>query len=386
MTAAATSTAGDAIQREPTSHVGARSMLSGGNKLKLGVFGLNCQNGLSLTLAPTKYEATWPHTLAIAQRADEMGFEILIPIARWRGLGGASNPFGRSFETMTWAAGIAALTRQITVVGTMHLPLNHPVTAAKQSATIDHISGGRFAFNAVMGWFAPDMEMFGQKIRDHDERYRYGSEWMRIVKRAWTEEEPFDFDGEYFHLRNVESLPKPLQKPYPMIINAGISTAGMDFAAREADLNFAVVENLEATAEYVQRAKRHAREKYQRDITLMGTACVICRDTEAEARRVAQEMLDKGDRAAAENSLAEFGINSESLSEEYRSVTDKWMVCMGAYPICGTPDQVAEGLASMSEAGLDGVAMGFLDYYEELGIFREKIMPRLVEMGLRERD
>jgi alkanesulfonate monooxygenase SsuD/methylene tetrahydromethanopterin reductase-like flavin-dependent oxidoreductase (luciferase family) len=234
-----------------------------------------------------------------------------------------------------------------------------------------------------MGWFSPDMEMFGQQIREHDERYRYGAEWMQIVKRAWMEEEPFDFDGEYFHLRQVESMPKPLQDPYPLIINAGISSAGMDFAAREADINFAVVESLEATAAYVEKAKNHARERYGRKLTLMGTACVICRDSEAEARRVAQEMLDKGDRAAAENSLAEFGINSESLSENYRSVTDKWMVCMGAYPICGTPDQVAESLADLSAAGLDGVAMGFLDYYEELGIFKEKVMPRLVEMGLR---
>src|SRR5882757_1789770 len=187
-----------------TAPLGARRLLEeGGNKLKLGLFGLNCKNGLNLTMAETNYVATWEHTLAVSQRADDMGLEILVPIARWRGFEGASDPFGESFETMTWAAGIASKTRDIVPVGTLHVPLMHPVFAAKQCATLDHLSGGRFAFNAVMGWVSGDFEMFGQELREHDERYRYGAEWMEIVRRIWTEPDPFDFDGEYFHLRNV---------------------------------------------------------------------------------------------------------------------------------------------------------------------------------------
>ena len=144
--------------------------------------------------------------------------EMLIPIARWRGLGGDTDPFRRSFETMTWAAGIAAATERINVVSTLHLPMTHPVLAAKQCVTIDHIAHGRYAFNAVMGWFAPDMVMFGARMRDHDERYHYGAEWMEIVRRLWTEEEPFDFSGEYFELRELQAHPKPFQDPPPVLI------------------------------------------------------------------------------------------------------------------------------------------------------------------------
>ena len=364
---------------------GGRELLKeGGNKLKLGLFGLNCKNGLSLTMAETGYVNTWEHTLAVSQRADQMGFEILVPIARWCGFGGASDPFGSSFETMTWAAGIASKTRQITPVGTLHLPLWNPVAAAKMCTTIDHLSGGRFAFNAVMGWFAPDMAMFGVPMRDHDDRYRFGTEYMEIVRRIWTEKDPFDFDGEFFQLTQVRGEPKPLQDPWPLIINAGNSTAGMDFAAREADYNFAIVENFDSGAAYVEKAQSHAREKYGRDLRLLGNASVICRDTEAEARKVADYMLEKADRVAARNSLKEFGIGSESFSEEFQKFEDGWIQSMGSYQLYGTPEQVAEGLQKLSEIGLDGVMLASLDYYDELGIFNEKVMPLLVEMGLRE--
>ncbi|MBS1889175.1 MAG: LLM class flavin-dependent oxidoreductase [Actinobacteria bacterium] len=366
-----------------TAPVGARRLIEEeGNKLKLGLFGLNCKNGLNLTMAETRYVPTWEHTLAVSQRADDMGLEILVPIARWRGFEGASDPFGESFETMTWAAGIASKTRDIVPVGTLHVPLMHPVFAAKQCATLDHLSGGRFAFNAVMGWVSGDFEMFGQELREHDERYRYGAEWMDVVRRIWTEPEPFDFDGQYFQLRNVRGKPHPLQDPYPLILNAGNSSAGMNFAAQEADFNFAIVETLESGREYVEKAKAKARE-YGRDLHLLGNASVICRDSEDEAMAIVEEMRSKGDREATRNSLEEFGINSDSLSEEYFEFEDNWMISMGSRQLYGTPEKIAESLAELSEIGLDGVMLASLDYYDELGVFNDRVMPLLVEMGLR---
>jgi FMNH2-dependent dimethyl sulfone monooxygenase len=362
----------------------ARETLQDGNKLKLGLFGHNCSSGLSMTKAPTGFEATWNHTLAICQRADRMGLEYLIPIARWRGLGGETNAFGTSFETMTWSAGIAALTQHSTVVSTLHLPLTHPVAAAKQCATLDHIAGGRYAFNAVMGWFGPDMAMFGGKMRDHEERYRYGTEWIQLVKRIWSEHDPFDFDGEFFQLKDVQSLPKPLQDPFPPILNAGGSPTGIDFAAREADINFAVVNDLDAGAKQVESAQKLAGERYGRDLTMMSNGFVVCRETEAEARVVVDQMVEMGDRVATQNFFREFGLGSESLTDEMRELIDRGIVGMGAPQFVGTPDQVAEGLLEMSKIGISGVIFGMLDYLEELPYFEAQVLPRLVDMGLRE--
>ena len=73
-----------------------------------------------------------------------MGFEMLVPIARWRGFGGTTDFNGICFETYTWAAGLAAATERIMVFSTSHVPTVHPIVAAKQCVTVDHISNGRF--------------------------------------------------------------------------------------------------------------------------------------------------------------------------------------------------------------------------------------------------
>ena len=67
-----------------------------------------------------------------------------------------------------WALGIT----------TSHVPTVHPVMAAKQATTVDHISNGRFALNVVCGWFRPELEMFGAPLMEHDMRYEYAAEWV----------------------------------------------------------------------------------------------------------------------------------------------------------------------------------------------------------------
>ena len=64
-------------------------------------------------------------------------------------------------EVYTWATALATQTENIVLFATSHVPTVHPILAAKQGATIDHISGGRWGRNTVCGWFTPEMEMFG---------------------------------------------------------------------------------------------------------------------------------------------------------------------------------------------------------------------------------
>jgi alkanesulfonate monooxygenase SsuD/methylene tetrahydromethanopterin reductase-like flavin-dependent oxidoreductase (luciferase family) len=375
----------DVTQHETAATPRGRGLLEGGNKLKLGLFGTNVSYGLSMTHSETTYRPTWEHSLAIAQRADEMGFELLIPVARWRGFGGTTDMNGENFETFTWAAATAAHTKNITVVATSHLPMVHPVVAAKQSVTIDHVSEGRFGLNMVMGWFTPEMEMFGDVQREHDDRYRFGAEWLDVCKRLWAEEEPFDFEGEDFQLTAARSYPQPLQKPHPLLINAGNSPAAMEFSARHVDVNFLTIGSMEAAAQYVQDIKAKAAS-YGRDISVMTYVFIICRDTEEEAQAVRQDMLEKGDRVAARNVMDVLGVQSESFTEHMRQgVEDAFIVGWGAHNIVGTPEQVARQLGELSDMGIDGVIAGFLDYHEELASFDEQVMPLLVESGLRRR-
>ena len=140
-------------------------------KLKLGTFQTNLDSGCVMSDLDGRLDITWPTTLALAKLAEEMDFEALVPVARWHGFGGATNPQGRGFEAYTWAAGIAASTAKAGVFATSHISLNHPIVAAKQSAVIDHISGGRYALNIVTGWNQPEIDMFGSQMMGHAERY-----------------------------------------------------------------------------------------------------------------------------------------------------------------------------------------------------------------------
>ena len=71
--------------------------------------------------------------------ADEAGIDFLLPIGRWKGYGGESDFHGTTFETVTWACGLLAATKRITIFGTVHAPLFHPLIAAKEMVTADHI-------------------------------------------------------------------------------------------------------------------------------------------------------------------------------------------------------------------------------------------------------
>src|SRR5580658_9471418 len=115
----------------------------GSRKLKLGTFQTNLDSGCVMSDFDGRLQITWPNTVMLAQFADEMDFEAIVPVARWRGFGGATDPQGPGFETYTWAAGIAGATQAAGVISTSHVALNHPIIAAKQSTVIDHISGQR---------------------------------------------------------------------------------------------------------------------------------------------------------------------------------------------------------------------------------------------------
>jgi alkanesulfonate monooxygenase SsuD/methylene tetrahydromethanopterin reductase-like flavin-dependent oxidoreductase (luciferase family) len=161
---------------------GERTAMGSRNRLKLGLFGANCSSGRAVTLVPERWSGSWPDCLELARMADDAGIEFMLPIGRWKGYGGDSDYQGATFETVTWACGLLAATRRLTVFGTVHAPLIAPLIAAKEFVTADHIGQGRFGLNIVCGWNEGEFEMFGATLRDHESRYDYAQEWLDIVK------------------------------------------------------------------------------------------------------------------------------------------------------------------------------------------------------------
>jgi FMNH2-dependent dimethyl sulfone monooxygenase len=350
------------------------------NVLKLGLFSTNVSGGMNLSAVSRQHGFSWDHVNSIARRADELNFEFLVPVARWLGYKGEVDAHGATFETFTWASGIAATTKQITIAATAHLPILHPVLAAKLAATADQISHGRLALNAVMGWYEPEMAMFDIRLRAHDARYQHGAEWIGVVEKLWSENDPFDFAGDWIKVENAYSKPAPVRKP--LLLNAGTSEEGIDFCARLCDYNLGMVADYGRLKGLSDTIKNHARTKYQREIGTLNVCFVICRDTRKEAEETYDRIVEAGDWEAAKNLLHYVGINSESFPDLH-NLQELMIATGGGLPLIGTPEEVAEGLAKVSAAGVDGVALGFLDYLEEIDQFDSQVVPLLREAGLR---
>jgi alkanesulfonate monooxygenase SsuD/methylene tetrahydromethanopterin reductase-like flavin-dependent oxidoreductase (luciferase family) len=366
-------------------HVG----IVNGNSLKLGAFGANCSSGRTYAALPESWTASWDNNVKLASLAESLGLECLIPIARWKGYGGDSNPNGSSFESLAWAAGMLAATQRLTVFCTMHVPLHHPLVAAKQMATVDHIGAGRLGVNMVCGWNEDEFRMFGVSAREHDARYAQGEEWWEIVRRLWAGGEPFDFEGTYYQLSQVEGFPTPYGDDRPLMMNAGSSPAGRQFAMRYSDMHFDSVQTPEDRIERIAETKRVAREQ-GRDIQVWTPVGVVCRPSQREADEYVEYVVDHADRGA-------LGYLADSHARDARDRTDaegvlrragsgpieRRVLARGAYCAIGDPDRVAQEFARLQGVGFDGLALNFVDYLAELPYFAQEILPRLERLRLR---
>ena len=359
-------------------------------RLKLGTFQTNLDSGCVMSDLDGRLDITWPNTVALAKLADEMEFEALVPVARWLGWGGKTNPQGPGFETYTWAAGISASTQKAGVVSTSHITINHPIIAAKQSAAIDHISDGRFILNIVTGWVQPEIEMFGQPMLGHEDRYACAEEWITIIKRLWTEDESFDHEGRFFKIKKGYLAPKPVQSPYPAIMNAGASDLGKHYAARHCDLVFTVIRTggLEDCTAHVQAYHKLAREQYGRDIKVWTLVNIVQGETEKEARDFYNYYVhQQGDWEAARNMVNIFSLETNKRNvppERMKPLQEAFIQGWGGLPVVGTREQVVDTLATLSKAGLDGLLVAFPRYEEGLRDFRDKTYPLLKQAGLRD--
>src|SRR6201995_1742736 len=95
-----------------------RASFYGQNKFILGLFGANCSSGRAVTLVDERWRGDWQDGLQLARMADDIGIDFMLPIGRWKGYGGTTDFHGSTLETVTWAAGLLAATKHITVFGT----------------------------------------------------------------------------------------------------------------------------------------------------------------------------------------------------------------------------------------------------------------------------
>ena len=356
--------------------------MRGPNPFKLGVFSANADGGLTLTKVPERWPATWDGIVAAAQMADRAGIEFFLPIARWKGFGGEMNSREHSFETFTFAAALAGVTQNIALFSTVHVPMVHPVLAAKALATVDHASGGRAGLNIVCGWNPEEFDAFGLTLIE--DRYDQGHEWFDIMTRIFADTGPFDFAGKYYQLKGVSGRPRPIQQPRPVTFNAAFSPPGRDFAARAADFLLTSVTDIDkGPAQIADIAGRAA--KASREVGVCATCHVVCRPTQTEAEAYYEHYaVTMQDGASVDHYMgAKEKFSGSHDADAYRLHRKRFAGGAGTYPLVGTPRHIAAEMIRIAAAGFVGTTVSFVNFTDELPYFIDTVLPLLREAGLR---
>jgi len=116
----------------------------------------------------------------------------------------------------------------------------------------------------------------------------------------------------------------------------------------------------------------------------MTLASCYCRPTRAEAQDYYRHIVEQADEGAIDNIVNIMFANAESFPKDaLDSLRERFAAGHGGWPLIGTPDDVADGIEQMAEAGLGGIVFGFVDYLAEMPYFQQEVMPRLQARGLR---
>jgi dimethylsulfone monooxygenase len=308
--------------------------------------------------------------------------EFVLPIARWRGFGGRTKVREWSFETFTWAAGLAAATQQIGLFMTVHVPLVHPVYAAKALATVDHISHGRAGLNIVCGWNPDEFAMFGVQLGN--DAYGQAAEWIEVIERAYGSSQPFDYEGRFYQLKSVVSRPASVQVPRPVTMNAAFGPPGRDFAARSCDYLFSTFSTIEDGKRHVADIRERSA-KVGREVGIYTVCHVVCRDTQ-EAAEAAYEhyAVTEADHEAVDYHMAQKKDFSRSHDPEaYDRYRQRFAGGAGSYPLVGTPERIVEEMIRIADEGYAGAALSFVNYSYELPYFCDRVLPLMKQAGLR---
>ncbi len=256
------------------------------------------------------------HYIRLAQTAEKAKFHFLF-FADWLAVREASDltlsrsaQYTAHFEPLTLLGGLAAVTEQIGLVCTATTSYNEPFHVARKMASLDHMSGGRAAWNVVTSSFKAEAYNFGREAHyDHEDRYERAREFVEVVKGLWDswdddafirdkesgiyldpqKKHELNHQGKYLRVRGPLNVPRPPQG-YPVIIQAGASDTGRELAAATAEVVFTSPQNIEAGVAFYNDVKgrmaKYGRQPDQLKI-LPGLSVTV-----AETDALAQEKFD----------------------------------------------------------------------------------------------
>ncbi|WP_438350587.1 LLM class flavin-dependent oxidoreductase [Paenibacillus sp. FA6] len=391
------------------------------------------------------HEASW--RLPEAQPERNLDFQHVLEIVQTAERGLLDSVFladgyaGRSnkLEPFTELAALASRTKHIGLIATVGTTYNEPFHVARKFASLDHISRGRAGWNIVTGGGSAALNFSREEHPEHSLRYEEADEFVDVVKQLWDSWEDdaiindkvagirtvkgkvheIDFKGKYYAVKGPLNIARPPQG-YPVLVQAGSSESGKEFAAKSAEVIFTAHQNFEDAQAFYTNVKsrlvKYGRTADQLKI-LPGISPIIA-GTEAEAKEIENQLFELVNKDGAVKSLSErLGIDlseypldqpltlegvreteevngnksrhqlildlirKENLS--LRQLINRLAGARGHFTFTGTP----LGLADVIEKWfLNGAADGFnvmpQIYPSGLNIFVDKVIPELQNRGL----
>ncbi len=331
----------------------------------------------------------WPYVRDLARDSEALGFDLtLIAELNLNDIKGHRAP---SLDCWTLAPAVAAATSTLELMLAVRPNYHAPALTAKALSTLDLIAPGRVALNVVSSWWKDEAAQYGAPFDVHDARYARTQEWLDVVGRL-LQEDTVSHSGPLYELAGTVLEPKPSR--LPPVYMGGESPTAKDVIAAQADAYVMHGDAPEVIADKIadMRERRTAartadgRTADGRTVdgrTVAGRAplqfgvsgYVICRDTEAAARRELARVLDVRSSPEAYASYRDFVEGSQLESrvslEEY-SVSNRGL----RSGLVGTPDQVIERLQAYERAGVGLMLLQFSPQREEMARFSRDVIRR----------
>jgi alkanesulfonate monooxygenase len=328
------------------------------------------------------YKSSWENTSNIVSTADEFGFKnVLCP---------SSYQVGQ--DPISFAAGMAAITKQINFLVAIRCGELHPPMLARTIASLDHMLKGRLTINIISS------DLPGMKLSSK-ERYARSREVIQILKQSWTQDQ-IKFKGKYYQLDLNTRPVKPYQQNGgPLLYFGGYSPDGVDLCAEFCDV-YLMWPETEFKLKNLMDMMTLKAAKYNRTVKFGLRVHVIVRETEKEARDYADSLISKLDikmgtdirnRAQDATSLgvARQSQLREEADEKYYVEPNLWTGIGLARSGCGAaivgnPDQVVAKIEHYIEMGINSFIFSGYPHQKECELFAKLVLPRLKTVSLPE--
>ncbi len=301
---------------------------------------------------------------------------------------------------------VASLTRRLKLMIAHRPGFTAPTLAARQLATLDHLTDGRIAVHIITGGNDQELAQDGDRLTK-DERYARTNEYLDIVRKEWTSEKPFDYNGKYYQVAGAFSEVRPQGPEGVPIYFGGSSDAAIAVAGRHADIYAFWGETQAQAADTINRI-RAAAKPYGRSPRFSLSLRPILAETEEAAWAKAERILARAKalRAGAGERLINVNVRDGSqqpANEGSRRLLDAaaqgarldkrlWTeiaALTGASgnstSLVGTPDQVAEALLDYYDLGVTTFLIRGFDPLEDAFQYGRDLIPRVRQL-VAERD